>query len=200
MTESMAWEHGRPAAGEPEPSPLLRTLSLLARLALGFVFLIAGAEKLTALDQFAHNIYNYQLLPMALVNIVALLFVWAEIVVGVLLIAGAAVRGSALVSGIMLLLFIVAILTAMARGLEIDCGCFVSAKDATAASAPVTPGGDSTATAAAAAPPAGEKVGWPKVFEDTGLLALAVFLVWFPRSWLTIDGLLRREGKEEKEL
>jgi uncharacterized membrane protein YphA (DoxX/SURF4 family) len=156
-------------------SPPMRAFPLVARLVLGTVFLIAGAEKLTALDAFGHSIANYQIVPVALVNIGALLFVWAEIVIGVLLIAGAAVRGSALMAGSLLIIFLIAILSAMARGLQIDCGCFVSAQKS-----------------------AVETVGWPKVFEDVALLAGAIFLLYFPRSYLTLDGLLRREGRERE--
>ena len=103
---------------EPAPAntPLLQTLSLAARLLVGFVMLIAGAGKLGAIEQFGHNIYNYQLLPLSLVNIAALLFIWAEITIGILLIVGAAVRGSALISGVLLLLFIAAVLWAMSQG------------------------------------------------------------------------------------
>lgn len=151
-------------------SPLMQTLSLIARMVLGVVFLVAGAEKLGALDQFGHAIANYQIVPIPLVNIAALLFVWFEITAGILLIAGAAVRGSALVSSALLVAFLIAILTAMARGLKIDCGCFVSANGAS-----------------------GEQVGWPKVMEDVGLLILALFLIYFPHSYLTIDRLLRKE-------
>jgi uncharacterized membrane protein YphA (DoxX/SURF4 family) len=150
-------------------------LSLAVRLFLGGFFLIAGAEKLTDLTTFAHAIAKYELLPDALVNMVALGFVWTEITVGVLLIAGAGVRGSALLTGAMLVVFLVAILSAMARGLEIDCGCF----------APPEPGTDAN--------PALDTVGWPKVFEDVGLLALAVYLVYFPKSYLTVDRLVRRD-------
>lgn len=162
-----------PSADEP----WLQTLSLVARLVLGGVMLIAGAEKVTALDQFAHAIANYQMLPLGMVNIAALLFVWTEITVGILLIAGAAVRGSALVSGALLVIFIIAVLTAMARGLEIDCGCLVSKADLAA-------GKKATEV---------EKVGWPKVFVNLATLAAAIFLIYFPKSYFTIDRLIRGE-------
>lgn len=161
-----------------DDEPWMMSLSLVARLVLGSIMLIAGAEKLTALEQFAHAIANYQLLPIATVNIAALLFVWTEITVGILLLAGAAVRGSALVSGALLAIFIIAVLTAMARGLEIDCGCFVSKAD----------------LAAGTKPSAVDTVGWPKVFVNLATLAAAIFLVYFPKSYLTIDRILRGEG------
>lgn len=156
-----------------EERDAMQWLSLAVRLALGMVFLVSGAEKLATLDSFAHAIANYKMLPLELTNIAATFFVWTELTVAILLIAGAAVRGAALVTGSLLTLFIIAILTAMIRGLEIDCGCFNPA-------AGVEP----------------EQVGWPKVFEDLGFLAGTIFLVYFPKSKLTIDRLLRREGRE----
>ncbi len=152
-----------------EERPAMQWISLAVRLVLGTIFLVSGAEKLSILTDFAHAIYNYKILPLSLVNIAALLFVWTEITVGILLIAGAAVRGAALVTGSMLVIFIVAILTAMARGLEIDCGCFAEG---------------------------GEKVGWPKIFEDVAYLAGAIFLIYFPKSYFTVDRLLRAQGSE----
>lgn len=156
-----------------EMHPAMQWLSLGVRLVLGVVFLVSGAEKLGTLDAFGLAISKYEIIPFALSNLFAILVVWTEIAIAVLLIAGAAVRGTGLVSGALLTMFIIAILIAMARGLEIDCGCF--------------------APGSGAEP---EKVGWPKVFEDLALLAGAVFLIYFPKSPLTIDRLLRRQGSE----
>ncbi|MCE2504380.1 MAG: DoxX family membrane protein [Chlorobi bacterium] len=173
MQESSS-THTKTALNDEHPA--MSWLSFGVRLLLGIIFLVSGAEKLGALDTFAHAIVNYEIIPYSLSNIFALLFVWTEIAIAVLLISGAAIRGAALVTSTLLVIFIVAILTAMARGLEIDCGCF--------------------------APDAGiepEKVGWPKVFEDLALLAGAIFLIYFPKSPFTIDRLLRREGNEGEQ-
>ena len=159
-----------------EMHPAMQGISLVVRMVLGVVFLVSGAEKLGSLDTFAHAIANYEIIPFALSNFFAILVVWTEITIAVLLITGAAVRGTGLVTGTLLTMFLVAILLAMARGLEIDCGCFNPA-------AGVQP----------------EKVGWPKVFEDLALLAGAIFLIYFPKSPLTIDRILRRQGREGEE-
>lgn len=156
---------GRAAALAAHPA--MRFLSLAARMLLGIVFLVAGAEKLGALSTFGRSIDAYGILPTGLVNIAALLFVWTELVVGILLFAGAAIRGAALVTAGMLVAFLIAIISALARGMTIDCGCFAGKP---------------------------HPVDMMKVMEDVGLLAAAVFLVYFPKSYLTIDRLLRREG------
>ena len=147
-------------------STAMRVLSMGARLFLGSVFLISGAEKLGALKTFGHAIANYEILPEPLSNIAALLFVWTELVVGILLVAGIAIRGSSLLTSGMLMVFLIAIISAIIRGLDIDCGCFA---------------GDP------------EPVGWKKVAEDVGLLAVAIFLIYFPKSYLTLDRALRQE-------
>ncbi|MDB5032770.1 MAG: DoxX family protein [Chlorobi bacterium] len=146
--------------------PAMRWLSLGVRVVLGVIFLVAGAEKLVALPTFGHSIADYQLLPESLSNIFALSFVWTEIVVGVLLLAGVAIRGSALVTAAMLIVFLVAVISAIARGMTIDCGCFAGKS---------------------------EPVGPKKVIEDLLLLAAALFLIYFPNSYLTLSRLLRRE-------
>jgi uncharacterized membrane protein YphA (DoxX/SURF4 family) len=208
--------------------PAVRIASLVARLVLGAVMLVAGAEKLAALDVFAASIDAYKLLPLPLINIAALLFVWVELTAGILLLIGAATRGAALISGVLLLVFIGAVGSAMARGLNIDCGCF-QGREQRRPTAVVSPGpGARTATfpsplpmpdspAAASdipisAPPAGsperslapsgggQQVGWPKIFENAGLLALALFLIWYPKSFFVADASLRREGEEDSQI
>ncbi len=133
----------------------LRILSLLIRLFLAYTFLISGAEKLVAMGVFGRNIFAYGILPESLSNIAAALFVWTEIVIGVFLFAGAMIRGSALVASTMLVLFLIAIISALARGLEIDCGCFANP----------------------------EPIGWHKVWEDLAYLAAALYLIFFPKSY-----------------
>ncbi len=156
-----------------ERHPAMQFLSLAARITLGIIFLVSGAEKLGNLNAFAQAISNYEIIPVVLSNTFATLIVWTEIMVAVLLIAGAGVRGAAMVTGALLTTFIIAIIIAMARGLEIDCGCFV-------------PGSGTEP----------DKVGWPKIFEDLALLAAAIFLIYFPKSPLTLDRLLRRQGAD----
>ena len=54
----------------------------------------------------------------------AIIMPWLELVCGVLIIVGVFLRGSAFWIGLMLLIFIIALSSALARGLDISCGCF----------------------------------------------------------------------------
>ena len=69
-------------------------------------------------------IYNYRMVPAGLVNALALVLPWIEVVVGILLIVGAWRREAALVATLLLLVFLGAIGWNLARGHAIDCGCF----------------------------------------------------------------------------
>jgi uncharacterized membrane protein YphA (DoxX/SURF4 family) len=66
------------------------------------------------------------MLPDTFINFMALTLPWLEIVCGVLIVVGVFTRGSALLIGFMLLVFIIAISFALLRGLDISCGCFSS--------------------------------------------------------------------------
>jgi len=94
------------------------------QIALGAVFVVAALPKITDPPAFAHMIYNYRLVPGALVNGLALVMPWIELVVGILLILGAWRREAALVAALLLIVFLGAIGWNLARGHAIDCGCF----------------------------------------------------------------------------
>ncbi len=99
-------------------------LVFAARLVLGVVFIYASLEKIQNPAGFAQAIYNYRMVPEALINIMAIVLPWLELICGVLIIVGVFVRGSALLIGAMLAVFIVALSSALLRGLDISCGCF----------------------------------------------------------------------------
>jgi uncharacterized membrane protein YphA (DoxX/SURF4 family) len=94
------------------------------QIALGAIFVAAALPKITDPPAFAHMIYNYRLVPGGLVNALALVLPWIELVVGILLIVGAWRREAALVATLLLLVFLGAIGWNLARGHAIDCGCF----------------------------------------------------------------------------
>jgi putative oxidoreductase len=97
---------------------------LRLRLLLGVIFLAAAVPKIHAPALFADAILNYRLLPVPLVNLAALVIPWTEAVAGLFLLAGFWVRAGALVITGLTTGFLVAILSALARGLNIECGCF----------------------------------------------------------------------------
>jgi putative oxidoreductase len=101
-----------------------RTVLLVFRLVLGGLFVYAGAVKALAPLDFAQGIRNYDLAGQALSFVAAIVLPWLEILAGGFLIAGVWKRGAALLVSGLLVFFIVLTAVTMARGLDVDCGCF----------------------------------------------------------------------------
>ena len=94
------------------------------RLLLGFLFIYSGVIKIDDSGYFVKSLDNYKLLPPEFVNFSALLIPAIELIIGAFLLLGIFVKETALVADIMMIVFIAAIITAIARGLDIECGCF----------------------------------------------------------------------------
>lgn len=146
----------------PFPPAVSRGITTVARLVIGIVFAHAALDKIANPDAFAHSIMNYNMVPLSMVNLMALILPWLELLAGTALVLGIWVRASAAVSGALLLVFIGAISAAMIQGLNINCGCFSQTGE-------------------------GTKVGWPKVLENTGMTILAVWAVLFPDSYASVE-------------
>ncbi len=103
---------------------LLPWLGTAARLVLGVVFVVAGATKVGDLAASGRAVNAYQLMPFGVAKAVGAALPFVEIVVGLLLIVGLATRVVAVLTAALLVVYIVGISSAWARGLTIDCGCF----------------------------------------------------------------------------
>jgi len=99
---------------------------VLSRLLLGGIFVYASYDKILHPVPFAEIIYNYQILPDVLVNLVSLFLPWTELLVGLCLILGVWLPGAILTCNLLLLAFFATLVFNMARGLDIDCGCFTT--------------------------------------------------------------------------
>ena len=99
-------------------------LLLLFRLFVGFIFIYAGIEKISDPSAFSTAIYNYKLLPISLVNFLAITLPWIELTAGLLLLFGVYVKENSSIISILLVIFFIAIAISLARGLNIECGCF----------------------------------------------------------------------------
>ncbi|MHB8077944.1 MAG: MauE/DoxX family redox-associated membrane protein [Candidatus Krumholzibacteriia bacterium] len=112
----------------PPPGPAwAAALGLACRLGAGATFLYASLDKIADPAGFARAVFHYRLLPLALLHPFALLLPWLEAVIGVALLAGLLRRGAALLAAGLTVVFLGAIAAALARGLDISCGCFHTA-------------------------------------------------------------------------
>ncbi len=96
------------------------------RVALGAVFIYASYYKIVSPGAFAHEIYNYHILPTWGINPAAIALPWLQLFCGLALILNKGVKGASLWAVVMMGIFQVAMASALARGLNISCGCFKS--------------------------------------------------------------------------
>lgn len=98
----------------------------ISRWLLGGIFLYAAYSKITDLGAFATSISHYDMVPAALIPLFATVLAGVEVSAGLALVTGLWRRGSAAITTAMLVMFIIAIGMAYARGLSINCGCFTA--------------------------------------------------------------------------
>ena len=154
----------------PRSGSMPAWLGLVARLIVGGVWIWAGVLKLPDPATSIESVRAYELVPASLVEPIGYVLPALEVVIGLALVAGLMTRGSALLSSLLLVAFIIGIASAWARGLEINCGCF----------------GDGGVD-----PDAASQYPW-EIARDVGLLALSVFLARLRSSRLALDSLLFR--------
>ena len=122
-------------------------VSFALRVYLGYFFIYASLSKIPHPAQFAEAIANYRLVPYVLLNLVAVILPWMELVAGLFLIIGFKSQTSIIVIGLLLVMFDVMILINMYQGAPISCGCYDTV---------------------------GEPIGWKKVLENALIVVFSV--------------------------
>jgi uncharacterized membrane protein YphA (DoxX/SURF4 family) len=140
-------------------------IGLLARLILGGVLFIAGYLKAGSPDKSQMAVRAYELLPISVANLFGLVLPFFEVAIGALLILGSLTRDMAALGGFTMVIFIIAISQAWARGLNIDCGCF---------------GGGGTVEP-------GQTKYLQEILRDLGLAFLAGYLIRYPVTKFSVD-------------
>lgn len=100
------------------------TLLFVLRLVIGTLFVIASIGKITDPDHFKIIVSEYGMLPNNLVPVFAVILPWIELVVGLMFMLNQYSKSTALIIISMLMVFIVAVVINMSRGVSSDCGCF----------------------------------------------------------------------------
>src|SRR5437762_13351956 len=104
--------------------PSRNILWRIVALIVGGIFIYAGVIKAMDPVGFANAIDNYKILPWLLTVRLAFYLPWLEILCGLAVILGLLYRGGLLILTALISIFIIASVTAKARGLDITCGCF----------------------------------------------------------------------------
>jgi len=148
-------------------------ISLVARLYLGGMWLYYAVPKLTSPNSNEISVRAFRLLPSGLVNPFAYAQPYFELALGLLLIIGLGTRLIALLSGLLLLVYIGGIISLGARGIQINCGCGGSG-------GAVLPGTHTRYIL--------------DTLRDIGYLLFALWLLWKPKSKFSADEYLLGEA------
>lgn len=152
-------------------------LAFPIRVYLAAVFLAACYHKLLEPGSFALDIATYQILPLSLINLMAIVLPWIELVAGGMLLLAFRTRAAALLVAGMMLMFTIAISIAVAKGLDMSCGCFASQGAAE------------------------DPISWRTILRDAGWFTLALYVLFFDHTPLGIDRWLtkgRSSGEKEE--
>ena len=151
---------------------LLPAVSTLARWALAVVWGYAGLSKVADPEATVRAVRAYRLLPEPAVLVMGYGLPFLEIGLAVLLLFGLATRVLGSISALLFVAFIVGVASAWARGLAIDCGCFGGGGQ-------IDPGATRYVQ---------------EIIRDVGFLAMAAWLIVFPRSRLAVESRLAPAG------
>jgi len=124
----------KPRASSAGGGPAQRAvawLGLAVRLGAAAIWILAGAAKIPQIHAFQVTVQRYGILPSALIGPFAYVLPFLEVALGLYLAAGLFVRGTALVGTALFAMFLTAQVSAWARGISLDCGCFGSMLETT---------------------------------------------------------------------
>lgn len=114
----------RSALARPADDLTMAVIVVIARFIMGGIFLVSGLAKISDPGRFILTLREFRLFPEVIVPFTAVWLPWLEFVLGLCLIAGILQRTAALILACMNILFAAAIVSVIARGIVVDCGCF----------------------------------------------------------------------------
>ena len=94
------------------------------RIVVAAIFIYAGASKAIAPLRFVADVGNFHLLPSPMIPALGLYLPWLEILCGASLLFLRLSRGAVLVLLCLVSVFLIALISARLRGLDVSCGCF----------------------------------------------------------------------------
>ncbi len=148
------------------------------RVGLGGVFCIAAWTKIGDIQSFAEAIKGFQVVDADsyehLIVFGAFAMPWVEMIAGVLLVLGLWTRASAVTIGVLLVLFMGALLHVIFDdSISADCSCF----------------GDLSVVCSSS-------VGWCQVIRDLVLLVPTVYLIWRGGGRVGLDALVSNRSSQ----
>jgi len=104
---------------------------LALRILIGGLFLYSGILKIASPQPFADSVASFEIVPLGVIGLVALGLPPLEVLLGAMLVSGWRVRAASFGVFLLSVVFCLALSQALARGLQVDCGCFGTAQPST---------------------------------------------------------------------
>lgn len=146
----------------------------VARVALGAIWIWAAWSKLANPRGFVQTVRAFDATPEWLSKAIGYGLPVLEVCIGALLVLGIVTRAAAIVSGLLLFVFLIGLAQASARGIKLECGCF---------------GGGGTTV--------GSTHYTLDILRDVGLIVVSAYLVIWPVTRFSVDEFLGRNDQVE---
>ncbi len=151
------------------------TLSLIFRIVLGGMFVLAGLAKIADPVRFLLTLREFRIFPDMLERFMAVTVPWLELILGLCLLLGLLTRAAALLFAVLTGGFTLAILSVIARGIKVDCGCFGMLADALKLP---------------------DTADYKAVIRNLLFLGMALFLLYAKRTRFSLEEYIRRRAAE----
>lgn len=163
-----------PGSIKPRPGSAAAALAaLIARVLVGGAFVFAASMKIADPQSFAEAIQAFKLIDSdRLVLFGTHALPWIEMFAGLALVLGFWTRAGAFIIAVLLVVFIVAIISVLERGLNVHCGCFGKFRLACPS-----------------------QIAWCKVWENAGLTAAALVPLVLGGGRWSLDAVLGRSQR-----
>ncbi len=142
-------------------------LNWTLRTVVGLALIVAAIDKASDPSAFAAAVANYRIVPDGLVVVLASILPWIELLTGLSILFGALHRGASLLAAGLFTVFILAMVSALARGLDIACGCFTQ-------------------------DPEVGMISWIRILENSGLLLASLLIALSDNMSFSIEEYIRR--------
>jgi len=142
-------------------------LALILRIFVGYYFIYASMSKIPFPAQFASLLASYRLFPYPIVNVLAVVVPWMELVTGLFIIIGLRNRATAILIIFMYIVFNVAVGLNVLVDSPITCGCYDTV---------------------------GEPVSWMKVGKNTVWILFTLQVLFCDRLFLLRKGNFLKRG------
>jgi putative oxidoreductase len=139
-------------------------IPFLSRIILGTIFIYAATGKVLYPAEFSEAIANYQLVPLIFTNFLAVIIPWIELICGLLLLNGFKTQSANFILLTLICVFSLGAVSAIARGLDINCGCFTESS---------------------------RRVGLIFLVEEASMLSMSLCIFFFDKGFLSIDRLIQ---------